>query len=177
MSAPAATESVESATTPRGWLALPFAWLKAALNVTMVSLVLLSFALVVARYAFGNSSVAGQEALQWLNALCFMFGAVLAVRFGGHVRVDLLYARWSKRAQARVDLLGTLFFLLPFAAFMLWISLDYVAASVQMREASQESGGLPAVYALKALIPITGALLIVQGLAELVSAWLRMRKH
>lgn len=159
-----------------GWLAAPFAWLKTALNVAMVALVMLSFTLVVARYAFGNSSVAGQEALQWLNALCFMFGAVLAVRHGGHVRVDLLYARFSPRRQALVDLLGTAFCLLPFAAFMLWISFDYVAASVQMREASQESGGLPAVYALKALIPITAALLIAQGAAELVAAWQRLRR-
>ncbi len=158
-----------------GWLATPFAWLKAALNLAMLALVALSFALVVARYAFGNSSIAGQEALQWLNALCFMLGAVLAVRHGGHVRVDVIYARLPPRRQAIIDLLGTALFLLPFAGFTLWISLDYVAVSVAMRETSQESGGLPAVYALKALIPITAALLIAQGVTELWLAWQRLR--
>jgi TRAP-type mannitol/chloroaromatic compound transport system permease small subunit len=65
---------------------------------------------------------------------------------------------------------GLLLLLLPFALFMLWISLDYVAASWQMQESSREPGGLPGVYLLKALIPAAAWLLAVQAVALLIRA-------
>lgn len=159
-----------------GWAGFAARLLGAALNLAMMALVLLSFGLVLARYAFDSSPIAVQEAVQWLHASCFMLGAALALRHGRHVRVDILHARWSPRVRAGVEIAGILLCLMPFAGFMLWISLDYVAASVQMREASQESGGLPAVYLLKALIPVGAGLLILQGLADLVASWRRLRE-
>ena len=145
-------------------------WIKAGLTICMLSLVLLCFGLVVARYSVDVSWIAGQEAVQWLHAVCFMLGAAVTLRAGGHVRVDVLHARLSSRSKAWIEILGCAVFLLPFATFLMWISLDYVAASAQMREASQESGGLPMVYLLKALIPLAAMLLMVQALAELISA-------
>ena len=128
-------------------------------------LVLLAFALVLARYAFGTGSIAGQEAVLWLHSLVFLVGASYALRHGQHVRVDLLYQRFSPRGRALADLVGTLLFLLPFCGFMLWVSLDYVAASWSQQEASREPGGLPGVFLLKTLIPIAAALLALQGLS------------
>ena len=61
-----------------------------------------------------------------------------------------------------------LLFLLPFAGFMGWISLDYVQASWSMHESSREPGGLPGVYLLKSVIPLTALLLILQAIAELL---------
>ncbi len=148
-----------------------FGWIKAGLTFCMLALVLLCFALVLARYSLDVSWIAGQEAVQWLHAICFMLGAAVTLRAGGHVRVDVLHARLSSRSKAWIEIVGCAVFLLPFATFLMWISFDYVAASAQMREASQESGGLPMVYLLKALIPLAAALLIVQALAELISAW------
>lgn len=153
-----------------------FRLLGLALDAAMLLLVLLCFSLVLARYLLSLSPIAAQEAAQWLHAGTFMLGAALALRHGRHVRVDVLHARWSPRAQAWVELLGTLFCLLPFAGFMLWISVDYVAASLRMGESSQESGGLPAIYLLKALIPASAVLLILQGLAELSAAWRRLAR-
>ena len=128
-------------------------------------LVALAFALVLGRYAFGVGSIAGQEAVLWLHSVAFLFGAAYALRHGQHVRVDLLYQRFSIRGKALADLRGTLVFLLPFCAFMLWISLDYVAASWSQHEGSREPGGLPGVFLLKTLIPVAAALLALQGIA------------
>jgi TRAP-type mannitol/chloroaromatic compound transport system permease small subunit len=133
-------------------------------------MVALAFALVLARYAFGLGSIAGQELVQALHGLVFMLGAAVALRRGRHVRVDVLQSRWSPRSRAAVELAGTLLFLLPFAALLLWLSLDYVAASWAQREGSREPGGLPAVYLLKAVLPLAAGLLIVQGLLDALRA-------
>ena len=138
-------------------------------------LVALAFGLVLARYAFGFGSIAGQEAVLWLHSLVFLLGAAFALRHGQHVRVDVLYQRFSTRGRALADLLGTLFFLLPFCVFMLWISLDYVGASWGQREGSREPGGLPGVFLLKTLIPIAAGLLAAQGLALALRAVLALR--
>ncbi len=152
-----------------------FAALGLALAACMLALVALALALVVARYLFDLGSIAAQEAVQWLHATVFMLGAALALRGGAHVRVDVLHARWSPRTQAMVEIAGTLLFLLPFAAFMAWISLDYVASSWQVREGSRDPGGLPGVFVLKTLIPLSALLLALQGVAELRAAWRRLR--
>lgn len=159
----------------RGLPGRGFAALGVALEACMLALVALTLALVAARYLFDLGSIAAQEATQWLHAAVFMLGAALALRGGAHVRVDVLHARWSPRTQALVELAGTLVFLLPFAAFMAWISLDYVVASWQTREGSRDPGGLPGLYLLKTLIPLSALLLILQGLAELGAAWRRLR--
>lgn len=144
-----------------GWLAL-----------AMVGLV---FALVLARYLFAAGSLAVQEAALWLHATVFMLGTAFALRHGEHVRVDIFQQGWSARGKARAELFGTLLFLLPFCAFMLWISLDYVVASWALREGSRESGGLPGVFVLKTLIPLTAVLLALQGLVLAWRAWLDAR--
>ncbi|HET6604748.1 MAG TPA: TRAP transporter small permease subunit [Xanthomonadaceae bacterium] len=143
-------------------------WLSAAM-------VALMFALVVARYAFGAGSLAAQEAVLWLHAIVFLLGAGFALRHDRHVRVDVFAQRLSERARARIELLGAVLLLLPFCVFMLWISLDYVAASWSLRESSREPGGLPGVYLLKTLIPIAAATLALQGIAQALRAVLALR--
>ena len=70
----------------------------------------------------------------------------------------------------------TPFLLLPFAAFVVWISFDYVTNSWQVLEKSREAGGLPFVYLLKTLIPIMALLFLLQAVSECVRAWLILRK-
>lgn len=139
-------------------------------------LVLLAFGLVLARYAFGYGSIAGQDGVLWLHSMVFLLGAAYALRHDQHVRVDLLYQRFGPRGRAWVNLLGTVFFLLPFCVFMLWVSLEYVAASWGQREGSREPGGLPGVFLLKTLIPIAAGLLAAQGVALLLRAVLTLRE-
>ncbi|HQZ30781.1 MAG TPA: TRAP transporter small permease subunit [Arenimonas sp.] len=135
-----------------------------------IALVALSFALVVARYALGLGSVAAQEGVLWLHAALFLLGLAYALRHGAHVRVDVFSQRWTPRTRARVELAGMLLLLLPLCVFMIAMSWEYVGASWATREGSRDSGGLPGVYLLKSLLPLSAALLMLQALAETLRA-------
>jgi TRAP-type mannitol/chloroaromatic compound transport system permease small subunit len=132
--------------------------------------VLLVFGIVLARYLFEIGSVAAGELALWLHACGFMVGAAFALKRDAHVRVDVLRPRFGERGRAAIELLGTLLFLLPFAVFMIWTSWHYVGAAWRIDEGSREPGGLGNVWLLKALIPIGGALLALQGIAMLARA-------
>lgn len=154
-----------------GLVALPRALdiLQRALGAVLIALtpivVLLCFGLVAARYGFGKGSIALQEAMLWLHACVFMLGMAWALRQDRHVRVDVLQARLPARTRAWIEVGGHLALLLPFALFLLWVSLDYVAASWRVGESSREPGGLRGLFLLKALIPLSAWLLALQSLA------------
>jgi TRAP-type mannitol/chloroaromatic compound transport system permease small subunit len=150
-------------------------WIGRALSWLTLALVLLVFGLVAARYAFSVGSVAAQEAALWLHSMVFLLGAAFALKRDAHVRVDLVYQRFSPRGKALADLVGTIVLLLPFCVFLCWVSLDYVGLAWTLRESSREPGGLPGVYLLKTLIPIAAVLLGAQGVAQAIGAWQRWR--
>jgi TRAP-type mannitol/chloroaromatic compound transport system permease small subunit len=93
------------------------------------------------------------------------------------VRVDIFYARKSARHRAWVDLLGTAFFLLPFMAALLILSLPYVARSWAILERSRETSGLPFVFVLKTLIPMFAALMLLQGASLAIRAGLTLAEE
>ena len=106
--------------------------------------------------------------LQWyLFSLVFLLGAAYALRHDVHVRVDVAYARFSERARACIDLLGTLLFLVPFSVVMLWVSFPAVRNSWATREVSPDPGGLPR-YPIKAVILLSFLLLLLQAYAQAV---------
>lgn len=130
-----------------------------------LAVVLLTFGVVVLRYVFGKGSIALQDLVLWLHGAVFLLGASYALRHDAHVRVDILYQRWSPRGRALADLIGTLVFLLPFCVLLVWVSADYVGRSWAIREGSRDAGGLPGLFIVKTLIPACGVLLGVQGIA------------
>jgi TRAP-type mannitol/chloroaromatic compound transport system permease small subunit len=106
--------------------------------------------------------------LQWyLFSVLFLLGAAWALRDDAHVRVDVLFSRLSARGKALINILGTLILLIPFCAFVLWVSIPVVRSSWSIREGSPDPGGLPR-YPLKALIIVCFVLLLVQALSELI---------
>jgi TRAP-type mannitol/chloroaromatic compound transport system permease small subunit len=133
-------------------------------------IVLLQFALVVARYLFGLGSIWLSEAVIYGHAALFMGAAAWTLRAGGHVRVDVFYAEASPRARAMIDLVGALLLLLPFALVLVWLSLPYAARSWAILERSQEASGLPLVFVLKTLIPLFALLMALQGIAQAIRA-------
>ncbi|MEM9302314.1 MAG: TRAP transporter small permease subunit [Pseudomonadota bacterium] len=139
------------------WIGRAVAWLTLAM-------VLVTLTIVVARYGFSIGSIAVQESVTYLHGIVFMLGAAYALRHDQHVRVDIFYREFTKRRKAWVDFLGVLFLLLPTCAYILLVSTDYVAAAWQVREGSREAGGLPLVYLLKTLIPITALLVAFEGI-------------
>lgn len=127
---------------------------------------------VVGRYlgqAIGQnlSSNALIETQWYLFDLVFLLGAAYTLKHNGHVRVDVFQSRWSGKGKALGELIGTLLFLLPFCALVLWFSWDVVMASVAIRETSPDPGGLPR-YPIKVMILVSFVSLIIQGISEAI---------
>lgn len=129
--------------------------------------VVVSAANAVSRKAFHLSSNAWLE-LQW-----YLFGAIFLLASGytylrnEHVRVDVLAARFPPRVQALIEILGVLFFLLPAAGLVFWLSLPYFYESWRLNELSSNTGGLIR-WPAKLLIPVGFGLLILSGISRLI---------
>ena len=135
-----------------------------------LAIVLLQFALVVARYLFGLGSIWLTETVIYAHATLFLLAAAWTLRAGGHVRVDIFYAEASARTKAIIDLIGAALLLLPFSLVLVWLSVPYATRSWAILERSQESSGLPLVFLLKTLIPAFALLMALQGIAQAIRA-------
>jgi TRAP-type mannitol/chloroaromatic compound transport system permease small subunit len=131
-----------------------------------VIMALLTTVIVVMRYGFGVGSIMGQETVTYMHGSLFMLGMAYALKSGAHVRVDIFYRNFSPRAQAWVNSLGGIVFLMPLCAFIGFSSWNYVSESWSVRETSTQPGGIPAVFLLKSIIPLMAFTLFLQGLAE-----------
>lgn len=131
-------------------------------------LVLLICVDVALRYLF-DFSTSGLFEMEWhLFAAIFMLGAAYTLRKDKHVRVDVFYARFSRKQQAWVNIIGTIFFLLPFCYVVFITSIPFVTDAYAMNESSPDPGGLPYRFIIKSVIPIGFLLLFLQGIAELL---------
>lgn len=130
------------------------------------AMMVLTGAVVGLRYAFNIGWIPLQELVVYLHGFLFMLAAAYTLQRDRHVRVDVFYRKFSPRQQAAVNLVGGVIFLLPFMAFITWVAWDYVAQAWQIREASSEAGGLPAVFVLKGAILLMTSTVFLQGLSE-----------
>lgn len=106
--------------------------------------------------------------LQWyIFSMVFFLGAAYTLKHNGHVRVDVFYSRFTWRRKALVNVLGTLIFLIPFCAIVIYFSWPWVLASWRNLEISNDPGGLPR-YPIKTFILIGFGLLLLQGISELI---------
>lgn len=113
---------------------------------------------------WGISSNFYIEAQWYLFSLVFLLGAAYTLKHDAHVRADVLYSYLSAKAQAWIDLLGTVLFLIPFSLFVLWVSWPAVRRSWAILETSPDPGGLPR-YPIKAAVLVAFVLLIVQAVS------------
>ena len=134
----------------------------------LIALILLVFSTVFFRYVFNMSYIIIQEIIMYLHALIFMFGISYALKENSHVKIDVLYNTLNKKAQRVISIAGLVSFILPTALFIIYISIDMVTQSWMMLEGSSEAGGLNLVFILKSLIPISGILIFLQGISELI---------
>jgi len=130
-------------------------------------MVCVMFSIVVLRYGFNLGWIAMQESVLYMHGFIFMLGAGYTLKADGHVRVDIFYHKFSQKKKALVDLLGSIFLLLPVTIFIFFISFDYVSQSWEILEKSSEAGGLPFVYLSKSLLLVLAVTLSLQGLAEI----------
>ena len=134
----------------------------------LIALILLVFFTVFFRYVFNMSYIIIQEIIMYLHALIFMFGISYALKENSHVKIDVLYNTLNKKAQRVISIAGLVSFILPTALFIIYISIDMVTQSWMILEVSSEAGGLNLVFILKSLIPISGVLIFLQGIYELI---------
>ena len=155
-------------------------WIDRIENITRLSgiviswltllMVITTFLVVVLRYVFDYGLIAMQESIIYMHAIIFLVGAAYTLQQNAHVRVDIIYQKFSEKNRAWVDLFGTLFLLAPTMLFIFIISWQYVGDSWAVLETSREAGGLPGVFLLKSVILIMAALMLLQGIANILSS-------
>lgn len=129
--------------------------------------VLVSAGNAIIRKLFNMSSNAFLE-LQWyLFSAVFLFSAGFTLLRNEHVRIDVVAGRLSPKAQAWIDIFGTVFFLLPMALLFVWLSWPIFIRTYTHGEISTNAGGL-LIWPARLMVPIGFALLALQGLSELV---------
>jgi TRAP-type mannitol/chloroaromatic compound transport system permease small subunit len=143
-------------------------WTGRAISWLTLGLALTGFLVVVMRYVFNSGWIWMQESLTWMHSLVFMLGAAYTLKHDEQVRVDVIYRGLSERRRAFIDLTGTVLFLLPLCGYIFYESLPYLLSSWSVGERSREASGLPALWLLKAILPLMAALLIVQGVAQVL---------
>ncbi len=129
--------------------------------------VLISAINAVTRKLFNVSSNAWLEAQWYLFSAVFLIAAGYTLLHSEHVKVDLLYSRYSRRTQLLVEIFGTIFFLLPFCIITIYLSWPIVEAKIASGETSNNTGGL-VLWPVWLLIPIGFSLLALQGISELI---------
>ena len=119
------------------------------------------------RYAYDMSSNAWLEVQWYMFAVIVMFGASYTLNRNEHVRVDLLYMTMGRRGQLWIDILGTLFFLLPTCIILAWLSWPFFMQSFAVSEHSSNAGGLLR-WPIKLVLPVGFLLVALQGISELI---------
>ena len=132
------------------------------LNLGMVAVTCL---VVVLRYAFDTGAILLQESVVYMHGAAFLCGLAYALQHDAHVRVDLLYSRMAPHRKAAVNLAGHLLLLMPLCVTLVIVSWPYAVDSWAVLEGSAEVAGIPGVFLLKTLIPVSAVLLLLQTAA------------
>ena len=142
------------------WVGKAFAWLILALMVLVVIE-------VFKRYALNAPTAWVFDASNMLYGTLFMMCGAYTLAQGGHVRGDFFYGSMAPRKQASIDIVLYVLFFLPGVAALTWSGYDYFKDSLAIREQTFNADPLP-LYPFKFMIPLAGAFVLLQGLAEIV---------
>ena len=136
--------------------------------------ILISATNAIVRKVFNISSNAWLE-LQWyLYGGAFLLAAAYTLLENEHIRIDILYGNLSRRKQHWIDLLGTIFFLMPLVCLSLYLMYPWLKKSIRTQEMSMNSGGLM-LWPAKALLFTGFLLLFLQGISEIIKKIAVMR--
>jgi TRAP-type mannitol/chloroaromatic compound transport system permease small subunit len=149
------------------WIGKAFAW-------SVVLLTLLISWEVFSRYVLNKPHAWVLDAQIMLYGTLFMTAGAYTLSKNGHVRGDVLYGFFRPRTQASIDLLLYLVFFLPGIVALTWAGWQYAQESLAIREQTFSADALP-LYPFKFIIPIAGAVLLLQGLVEIVRCLLCLR--
>jgi TRAP-type mannitol/chloroaromatic compound transport system permease small subunit len=136
-------------------------------NWLVLAAVVVSAGNAMIRYAFGYSSNAWLE-LQWyMFAVFVMFGASYTFKKNEHVRVEIMYLMLSERGQLWLDMIGTLFFLIPSCLLLAYLSWPFFMQAYSVGEISSNAGGLIR-WPIKIVVPVGFVFLALQGVSEVI---------
>ena len=125
---------------------------------------------VVARYVFAAPTLWAFDITYMLYGAMFMLGAAYALRVGAHIRTDFFWERWSARTRGVIDPVAYLVFFFPGIALFLWVGWEEAWYAYGIGETSEQTAWRPILWPLKACIPLAAALLLLQGISELVKS-------
>ena len=150
-------------------------WVGRAVSWVSTALVLLICYDVAMRYIFSYTKIWISE-LEWhMFALIFLLAAAYTFLHDQHVRVDVFYARYTPKRKAWVNLIGIVFFLIPFCVVVIYTSVQFTYKSFLMSETSADPGGLSHRFLIKGVLLIGFVLLLLQALAGAMNAILVLR--
>ncbi len=153
--------------TTTAWIGKSVAWL-------ILVAVLVSAGNAIVRKMFNVSSNAWLEAQWYLFGGAFMLAAAYTLQQNEHIRIDVVYGKFSRRTQHWIDLLGHCIFLMPFVLLMIWYLVPYVTMSFHSQEVSSSAGGL-IIWPAKAILLAGFLLLAAQGVSEIIKKIAIMR--
>ena len=129
--------------------------------------VLISAANATVRKLFNYSSNSFLEIQWYLFSVIFLFLAGYTLKHNEHVRIDIVSSHLTARTRAWIDVVGTLFFLLPMSLLIMWLSWPVFVDAYERHEVSTNAGGL-IIWPARLMVPVGFALLILQAISELI---------
>lgn len=121
---------------------------------------------VIARYAFNAPTIWAYDVSYMIYGSHFMLGATYCLYRGGHIRTDLFYEKFSVRWQGRVDATLYILFFFPGMIYFFMAGWEEALHSWEIGEQSLMSPWRPALYPFKTVVPVSAALLLIQGVSE-----------
>ena len=143
------------------WSGKAFAWL-------IVGLMLLVCAEVFKRYILNAPTAWIYDANNMFYGTLFMMCGAYTLAHDGHVRGDFLYGNFKPRTQATFDLALYILFFMPGIAALLYAGIDFAEDAWRINEHSNVTADGPPIYHFKTVIPVAGALVLMQGIAEII---------
>ena len=151
------------------WVGQAFAWL-------IVALTLFVSWEVFSRYALGTPHAWAFDAMIMMYGTMFMMAGAYTLSKNGHVRGDVLYGFFPPRTQAAIDLTLYIVFFIPGVVALAWAGYNYASESWAINEHSNITAEGPPIYPFKTVIPIAGAILLLQGVVEIVRCVICLRQ-
>ena len=139
-------------------------------------MVLVTVLVVVLRYGFSIGFIWMQESVRFMYSAVFLLCGGYTLLNDKHVRVDVLYQNMSKRNKALIDLLGSIFLLLPVCFVIFYYSWSYVLNSWETLEGSIEERGLHLVFIMKTFLWVFSILVSIQSISIITNSILILKK-
>src|SRR5512134_4143350 len=139
-----------------------------ALSWLMLVMVLVVFSDVVMRYLLNVTSVFTQELEWYLFAITYLLAGGYVMLYDEHVRVDIVYSRFSPRKKAWFDFVLLFVFFYPSAIVIVWSTWPFFRNALSVWEGSPDPGGIPARWALKAVIILAFLVMMIQAASQAI---------